>query len=127
MNSQSASYNCLGLASHVYRVFLMVMFLGLSQNAQAQTTRTIAQNPGSKLTPKVAHERRTYSPGQPLFMSKNRGVREHLHRNLGRTSAAANCGAVGVETLMGQVESDIDEFGHWVVPWGRRAAYLKVP
>ena len=101
MNSQSASYNCLGLASQAYRVFLMVMFLGLSQNAQAQTTRTIAQNPGSKLTPKVAHERRTYSPGQPLFMSKNRGVREHLHRNLGRTSAAANPDSVLMEDYLG--------------------------
>ena len=101
MNSQSASYNCLGLASQAYRVFLMVMFLGLSQNAQAQTTRTIAQNTGSKLTPKVAHERRTYSPGQPLFMSKNRGVREHLHRNLGRTSAAANPDSVLMEDYLG--------------------------
>ncbi len=101
MNSQSASYNCLGLASQAYRVFLMVMFLGLSQNAQAQTTRTIAQNPGSKLTPKVAQERRTYSPAQPLFMSKNRGVREHLHRNLGRTSAAANPDSVLMEEYLG--------------------------
>ena len=101
MNSQSASYKCLGLASQAYRFFLMVLFLGLSQNALAQTTRTIAQKPGSKWTPKVAQERRTCSPGQPLFMSKNRGVREYLHRNLGRTSAAANPDSVLMEEYLG--------------------------
>ena len=101
MNSQSVSYKWLGHASQAYRFLLMVLFFGLSQNAQAQTTQTIAQKPGSKWTPKVAQERRTYSPGQPLFMSKNRGVREYLHRNLGRTSASANPDSVLMEEYQG--------------------------
>ena len=101
MNSQSASYKCLGLASQAYRFFLMVLFLGLTQNALAQTTHTIAQKPGSKWTPKVAQERRMHSPGQPLFMSKNRGLSEHLYRNLGRTSASANPDSVLMEEYLG--------------------------
>ena len=101
MNSQSTSYKCLEHASQAYSFLLMVLFLGLSQNALAQTTHTIAQKPGSKWTPKVAQERRTYSPGQPLFMSKNRGVREYLHRNLGRTSASANPDSVLMEEYQG--------------------------
>jgi len=79
----------------------MVLFLGLSQNALAQTTHTIAQKPGSKWTPKVAQERRMHSPGQPLFMSKNRGLSEHLYRNLGRTSASANPDSVLMEEYLG--------------------------
>jgi hypothetical protein len=101
MNSQSASYKCLEQASQAYRFLLMVLFLGLSQNALAQTTRTIAQKPGSKWTPKVAQERRMHSPGQPLFMSKNRGLSEHLYRNLGRTSASANPDSVLMEEYLG--------------------------
>jgi hypothetical protein len=101
MNSQSASYKCLEHASQAYRFLLMVLFLGLSQNALAQTTRTIAQKPGSKWTPKVAQERRMHSPGQPLFMSKNRGLSEHLYRNLGRTSASANPDSVLMEEYLG--------------------------
>jgi hypothetical protein len=101
MHSQSASYKCLEHASQAYRFLLMVLFLGLSQNALAQTTRTIAQKPGSKWTPKVAQERRMHSPGQPLFMSKNRGLSEHLYRNLGRTSASANPDSVLMEEYLG--------------------------
>ena len=101
MNSQSASYKCLEHASQAYRFLLMVLFLGLSQNALAQTTHTIAQKPGSKWTPKVAQERRMHSPGQPLFMSKNRGLSEHLYRNLGRTSASANPDSVLMEEYLG--------------------------
>ena len=101
MNSQSASYKCLEQASQAYRFLLMVLFLGLSQNALAQTTHTIAQKPGSKWTPKVAQERRMHSPGQPLFMSKNRGLSEHLYRNLGRTSASANPDSVLMEEYLG--------------------------
>ena len=101
MNSQSASYKYLEHASQAYRFLLMVLFLGLSQNALAQTTHTIAQKPGSKWTPKVAQERRMHSPGQPLFMSKNRGLSEHLYRNLGRTSASANPDSVLMEEYLG--------------------------
>jgi len=101
MHSQSASYKCLEHASQAYRFLLMVLFLGLSQNALAQTTHTIAQKPGSKWTPKVAQERRMHSPGQPLFMSKNRGLSEHLYRNLGRTSASANPDSVLMEEYLG--------------------------
>ncbi|MFN9982477.1 MAG: hypothetical protein ACK53Y_21295, partial [bacterium] len=91
----------MGLASQAYRVLLMVMFLGLSYSTQAQTTRTSAQNPWSKLTSKLTHERRTFSPAQPLFMSKNRRVSGQLHRPLGRTSAAANPDSVLMEEYLG--------------------------
>ncbi len=101
MNSQPISCNRKGLALCASTVLLLFLLIGFAQNTSAQATQGIAQNPGSKWTPKVAHERRTFSPAQPLFMSKNRGVREYLHRNLGRTSAAANPDSVLMEEYLG--------------------------
>lgn len=101
MNSQPISCNRKGLAFCASTVLLLFVLIGFAQNTSAQATQGIAQKPGSKWTPKVAHERRTYSPGQPLFMSKNRRVSGQLHRPLGRTSAAANPDSVLMEEYLG--------------------------
>ncbi len=101
MNSQPISCNRKGLAFCASTVLLLFVLIGFAQNTSAQATQGIAQKTGSKLTPKVAHERRTYSLGQPLFMSKNRRVSGQLHRPLGRTSAAANPDSVLMEEYLG--------------------------
>ncbi|MBU6273420.1 MAG: T9SS type A sorting domain-containing protein [Bacteroidetes bacterium] len=101
MNTQPISCNRKGLAFCASTVLLLFLLIGFDQNTSAQATQGIAQNPWSKLTSKLTHERRTFSPAQPLFRSKNQGVREHLHRNLGRTSAAANPDSVLMEDYLG--------------------------
>ena len=101
MNSQPISWNRKGLAFCASTVLLLFVFIGFAQNTSAQATQGIAQNPWSKLTSKLTHERRTFSPAQPLFMSKNRRVSGQLHRPLGRTSAAANPDSVLMDEYMG--------------------------
>ena len=101
MNSQPISCNRKGLAFCASTVLLLFVLIGFAQNTSAQATQGIAQNPWSKLISKLTHERRTFSPAQPLFMSKNRRVSGQLHRPLGRTSAAANPDSVLMEEYLG--------------------------
>lgn len=101
MNSQTILCNRKGHSFCASTVLLLFFLIGFAQNTSAQATQGVAQNPWSQLTSKLARERRTYSPAQPLFVSQNRRASGQVQLPSGRTSAAANPDSVLMEDYVG--------------------------